>query len=359
MKQRIAWIDTIRFIAIAIVAWGHFEEAYGLTFLQSLKNLNPITNFLIVDYPAKWAVAVFSVLMGFFATKSARKSKSMVYYVLNRYTQFAIGIAMAELLILAFFICERFFPIEQTVPHVNSWLQNNTSFHTMIQNMLSDIFFFSYKFFATIWCLGVFFMGSVIIYVLEKIKAPMIGVILVMLVCIIHSDHQPNVFLGITLLGMLLCNMIDAIQNKPKVKRIFVHPVGVAGCLLLGVVLCQNYQNMPVNFLFTMYGISFLFVFIAIYFCRPIQKLLSVPPLPVLGKWSFGIYLFHVFAYKIIAYLSYVPLRKIMPANICWGMLIVVFFAATVMMSWLYTKISDKIQAKIMKKFEYLKNGNT
>lgn len=358
MKQRIAWIDTIRFIAIAIVAWGHFEEAYGLPFLQSLKNLNSITNFLVVEYPPKWAVAVFSVLMGFFATKSARKSNSMVYYVLNRYSQFAIGIAMAELLILLFFICERFFPIEQTVPHVNSWLQNNEPFHTMVQNMLSDIFFFSYKFFSTIWCLGIFFIGSVIIYVLEKIKAPVLGVILVMLVCILHSEHQPNVFLGITLLGMILCNMIDAIQNKPKVKKMVAHPVGVAACLLLGVVLCQNYPNMPVALLFTMYGISFLFVFIAIYFCPAIQKLLSVPPLPVLGKWSFGIYLFHVFAYKTITYFSYVPLR-ILPANICWSMLIIVFFSSTVMMSWLYTKISDKIQAKIMKKFEHLKNENT
>ena len=359
MKQteRLAWIDSIRFIAAAVVAWYHFEAQYGGV-TDMIRSLSPVLNFIFADCEGKMAVAVFAVMLGYFAASSAGKSTSMVYYTINRYVQFALGIAMAELTIFAIRFTERIFPVEQTVPFVNSWFAD-VSLTEMAKKVLSDIFFMQYSFFPTLWCMRPFFIASVLIYVFVKAKVSSVIVGIAMLICFLSFGGDDMFFLGICLMGLLLYRTLAWLEKHPQWQKVFRHPCGTLACIILAMLLYQEFLSGSMHVRMFLFGLSSMLLIIACFYNTVLQKVLSLRPLVFLGKMSFGIYLFHAISYRVVVYLIFGALVTVMPRTALWITLIAIYWLSTIVMAWMYTMISGKLQKVIMKRFVDLKVKET
>ena len=97
------WVDSIRFISIEIIFGVHFIAACA----PDMSKLwhEGVTGMILCGISGKLAVAMFSVLLGYFAARAGAKADfSMSRYMCRRYIKFSVAIfgILALLAMLSF-----------------------------------------------------------------------------------------------------------------------------------------------------------------------------------------------------------------------------------------------------------------
>ena len=103
MILRIKWIETLRVIAATIVFTSHFLHEFDRSLFDYVWQLGQnTTSSPMVGITGKFCVALFGVISGYLAARSASSQKTSKY-ILNRYVGFLIPILITNIIAIGVF----------------------------------------------------------------------------------------------------------------------------------------------------------------------------------------------------------------------------------------------------------------
>lgn len=272
-KSKITWIEGLRFIAIMMVAIPHFIDMFCPQYFEWWDKY-PL---LLKGISGKNGVAMFLVIVGFFASKPT--SKNLPTYIVQRYLQFTINI----FIVLSVFCIVRFF----------------TDYHHFFDHIVDafkDAFFLRDNLCPTYWCMRSILVGSIICYLLSNccdIKSPIHKLLFTSAVCVILFLMK-YVWVAICILGCIYRQLSD---NKflPEKYKWLLNVI----CVFLIPIL---YRHDECNLTYFMQGISCCMTMFLIQQWKFLQLCLGNKVIAYLGSLSFPIFLSHTLVYQCVDY---------------------------------------------------------
>ena len=154
-KNRIGYFDTLRFFAAGIIFATHYIAAFSP---DSFHYFHILPFSIILDgISGKLGVAMLCVILGYFAyRKGACSSKPLVLMIADRYLFFVL----TE---LAFFLLGAVVRYGTLKP--DGWW--------LLRTALKESFSLGSRYYAVLWSLRPMLFGSVIAYILGRLKAPL------------------------------------------------------------------------------------------------------------------------------------------------------------------------------------------
>ena len=279
-SQRIFWIDTIRFIAMMWVFTVHFIATYNSDLFYYWRN--GISQYILMGITGKLAVAMFTVLLGYFAAAKSTSRPNLTEYTANRYFQFASPLLIVNsIIVLLAVINTRITCFAFTY---------NPDVHN-VKNIISDSFLFNTQILPTFWCIRPFFISSVLIVVLNKEKCSILFQLLAMTV-IIYSGYP---WIGICIMGSILYKFINS--SRYSKMRFFYNRFVQLAVFLVAAIMIKRQESTST---YVIDGIACALVLTIIFYNQRIQRIFSCKSVSRLGRVSLYIYLLHVPIYSTI-----------------------------------------------------------
>lgn len=350
MNTREKWIDSVRFIAILVVFCTHFIAAFHAEASKFWHS--GVTGVILCGITGKFAVAMFAVILGYFAAFTAeKKGFCLESYICKRYIRFLAAISftiiITELLVGTFSLAD----ISNGVHLIkdNFFVSKSVS---SILVILRECFLFGDSIFPLFWCMNSFFYASVIIAIVfsvlkydcwetkvsfsEKLKIPA-----VLITVIIITSFSGYIWIGIGCMGGLVYWFNKNVDCSGKAV--------LAGCAAIFIIYKFIAWNYPENnMVYAIQGIVCSLIFCALWKCRKAKEFLNNKSLSKGGEFSFYIYTSHIlimytWGYYIMDYLL----------GICsFKLAFVLTFISTVMIvlivSWLLFILIEKKIVKIL-----------
>ncbi len=311
-KQRIGWIESMRFLAFFLVFTVHYIAAFKPELFRYWEE--GWTSYLLMGLTGKFAVALFSVILGYFAAaKLSQEGGEYGAYVAQRYLQF-----VAPLFIVNFFMS------------LNSFIMMDLF---GIRQFFRDSFFFTYEIVPTFWCMEPFFLASLVIGLIavltrgEHKKRPG-WYAAALLVSLLIGET----WIGICLMGAILYTVQSRgygwLKNVP-VKIV----LAVCAYLLLHTPESTEPSYFRDGIACIRWGVAWCFLLLVIFNTPMIQKPLDMKALKWLGSMAFALYLVHMPVQKVLAPIIidhmalYSPQNITMAAGYCATFLVDVLLA--------------------------------
>lgn len=274
-KTRMPWVDSLRAIAAVWIFIVHYIDAYMPALFVYWEKGQPFCGIT-----GKLGVAVFSVLLGYFAVSGNYKNRPLSSYVVKRYLQFSIPL---------FIVC---IPMAALL-----WLTGSAEIGELFKALIGESIFFVQDYpvlCPPAWCMGDFMLASVILAVLRgrKHSVPAIGA--VCFLCLIFG----YVWTAACLLGALVYYLNAALAAADeKLRRIvFSRPVKLI-LLVYFFILIRREESYLCYIIDALACAAMLLVFLN---SPRLQRLLSFGPAAKLGGVSFEIFLLSDLVYIVI-----------------------------------------------------------
>jgi peptidoglycan/LPS O-acetylase OafA/YrhL len=165
--DRLLWIDSLKYLAAFWILFVHFLFGRFPEYTQYLFS-ESLVAVLLKGLSGKLCVALFCVILGFFAFEKPRNAPC-AEYVIDRYCRFVRYIFVtnaAKMIYLTAVYCAS----SGYMDHVRIYLVETNGIERMdwsllFQSFFSDTFFLTSGLIATYWCLPAFFFGSLVVYI--------------------------------------------------------------------------------------------------------------------------------------------------------------------------------------------------
>ena len=266
-NERIRYLDILKLLAIFVVFATHFVDRFNDSYV-SLWHDAP-TAWLLNGVNGKTGVAVFAVILGYFAYRS--KEQNITKYTLKRYMYF---------LLCALFI--------NSIYAIFGSLGIFDDSYTAKEVILTSLTLGA-EIFRTFWCIRPFFIASVISRLNGKAGA---GVLVILLDMLILYQLTGDVWVAICLMG----NLAAVLMQREKIMGIFRHiwirwPVYAAAFFLV--------KRPESDIKYVIDGACAMVLILAFSESRIIRKVLDWEPLASQGKNTMAMYLIHVVVYRL------------------------------------------------------------
>jgi len=266
---------------------------------------------------AKFAVAVFGVLLGYFATaKLSDAQAAFGRYVVQRYLQFVVPMFIVNLLVVL----------------GNARQAGLYGF----RQVLVDSFFFSDRIVPTFWCMGPFFIASALIGLIAGLTRGNRGArlgwyVASLIVCLLAG----KTWVGVCVMGAVLHEVLQA-----EVRWMRSAPALLAMAVCAFVLARVRAEN---ELMYLRYGAA-CFLLLAVFFSAPrLQRLLDVGILGWLGSISFHLYLVHVPVQYTFTNLLVVFLAKTVPTGATLAIAAVATLLADIAAAYLLGKTVEQV----------------
>lgn len=286
-NKRIGWIDSVRFLAIFWVMTTHYISVYHGEWIRYWSE--GWTKYVLQGLTGKFAVAIFCLLMGYFAALKMSKNYGAISYIKDRYLQFSQGVLFMNVGLALTIRALYHFDI------VNLAFQPDK--HN-IRGVLSDSFLFSSEIILPFWCIQVFFVSSVMLAIVHKLKYSF-GIQCVLMLLFILTGY---IWPGLCILGSIMHTIIAKLNQNIKWKDILRNKWLQACLLLISFVMIQRPES---NATFVLYGISGFIILTVLFQNETIQKMLDKKWLRFLGSVSFEFYLVHIPVQTVVSFYIY------------------------------------------------------
>ena len=266
-SERIRYLDTLKLLAIFVVFATHFIDRFHSSYVYLWQEAP--TAWILNGVTGKTGVAVFAVILGYFAYKS--KEPDVTKYVIRRY--------------IYFFLCALF---------INS-----------VFAVLGELKLFEYTFtvkeilvmsltlgngiFKTLWCLRPFLAASILSKLNGKAGAGIITIAFEMIILIVLTE---DVWTSVCLTG----NMVAVAMTNEKFMSVFRHTWARAAVYIAVFFLIKRRED-PKTYIID--GICVAMLILALSESRHVRKILDWEPLSVQGKNTMAMYLIHVVVYRL------------------------------------------------------------
>lgn len=316
-KTRIRYLDTLKLLAIFVVFATHFINRFNESYFE-LWHKAP-TSWLLNGVTGKLGVAVFAVILGYFAYRS--KEPNVSKYVIKRY--------------IYFFLCALFINSVYTA-FGNAGVFDDT--HT-VREVITVSLTLGAGIFRTFWCIRPFFIASILSKLNGKAGAGPLTVLVEMLIMFQIMD---DIWVPVCLLG----NLVAIAMSNERFMSIFRHvwvrwPVYIAVFML--IKRPESWQTYAID------GICASMLILALSESRHIRKVLEWEPLAAQGKNTMAMYLVHVVVYRLAG--MAVGLGSDSSAAL-FLVTMIVSWALVVALSFPLTKLLDALTKLCMKPVE-------
>ena len=287
--KRIDWIDSCRFLAMAVTLFVHFLQTFcpaALGFWEP----GP-TFWLTRGFQGKIVFVLYFVLLGYFACTPKRFSLSaFARYALRRYLLFVFFSFLATLaFILGGYVITWIFHTPD--PDVFRILSDGPQYNLIY--LLRDAFYLEDHYIDSFWCMPHLLAASVVCrlygYLPERIRPGLRALIACALIAVLLLiNAQQTIWICVGLLGCLLRLAMENADAFPLLKK----PRFRLLVLLLTIALLK----IPIEegpLLFFLEGLVDSTWMLLIAQDERVRRFLSRAPLPRLGKLSMGIFVIH------------------------------------------------------------------
>ena len=316
-KTRIRYLDTLKLLAIFVVFATHFINRFNEDYFQ-LWHQAP-TSWVLNGVTGKLGVAIFAVILGYFAYKS--KEPNVTKYVIKRY--------------IYFLLCALF------INSIYSALGNAGVFDDThsVREVITVSLTLGAGIFRTFWCIRPFFIASILSKLNGKAKAGPFTVLVEMLIMFQIMD---DVWVSICLMG----NLVAIAMSSEKFMSVFRH-VWVRWPVYLAVFFLikrpESWQTYLID------GICASLAILALSESRYIRKVLDWEPLAAQGKNTMAMYLVHVVVYRLAG--AAAGLGSDSPA-VMFIVIMIVSWALIAALSFPLTRLLDALTKLCMKPVE-------
>ena len=267
MKTRKDYLDALKLFAIFVVFATHFIEAYRDSLFLLWKEMP--WAILLKGISGKFGVAIFSVILGYFAYRSSEKN--VLKYAVKRYIYFLI----CALFINGIYAC---------LGHFGLWYDPFTLKEVLITSIkLGD------DIFPTFWCIIPFFAGSVLSRINGRIGK---GAILPLAETVILIALGQE-WIAICLMG----NLAVIIESNDKLMAPFSKR---AFRILVYIAAFAAIKQPVADIRYPIDGLAVVLVILALSKSTSLAKFLSCKALSSPGRNTMAIYLIHVVVYRFI-----------------------------------------------------------
>lgn len=316
-NERIRYIDTMKLLAIFVVFATHFINRFNDSYFE-LWHKAP-TSWVLNGVTGKLGVAVFAVILGYFAYKS--REKNVAKYIIKRYIYFVLCAFFINIIYMAFgelgLFDDRF-----TVKEV---IFNSLTLGAGI--------------FRTFWCIRPFFIASLISKLNGKAQS---GPFVIAVEMLIIFQLTGDVWVPICLMG----NMAAVLMSSDRFMSLFRY-IWVRCAVYLAVFFLIKRPES--NTTYVVDGICAVLMILALKESRHIRKVLDWEPLASQGKNTMAMYLIHVVIYRLAGMAT--GLNESSPA-LLFVAIMIASWAIIVALSYPLTKLLDKTTNLCMKPIE-------
>lgn len=316
-KTRIRYLDTLKLLAIFIVFATHFINRFNEEYFR-LWHKAP-TTWVLNGVTGKLGVAIFAVILGYFAYRS--KESNVTKYVIKRYIYF---------LLCALFINSIYAALGSAGIFDDTYT---------LKEVLTVSFTLGAGIFRTFWCIRPFFIASILSKLNGKAGAGPFAVLVEML---IMFRIMGDVWVSICLMG----NLVAIAMSNEKFMSVFRHiwirwPVYLA--VLFLIKRPESWQTYLID------GICASLMILALSESRYIRKVLDWEPLAAQGKNTMAMYLVHVVVYRLVG--SAAGLGSDSSAAM-FIIIMIVSWALVVVLSFPLTRLLDALTKLCMRPAE-------
>ena len=316
-NERIRYIDTLKLLAIFVVFATHFINRFNDSYFE-LWHKAP-TSWMLNGVTGKLGVAVFAVILGYFAYKS--REQNVAKYILKRYIYFVLCAFFINIIYMAFgelgLFDDRF-----TVKEV---IFNSLTLGAGI--------------FRTFWCIRPFFIASLISKLNGKAQA---GPLVIAVEMLIIFQLTGDVWVPICLMG----NMAAVLMSSDRFMSLFKY-IWVRCAVYLAVFFLVKRPES--NTAYVIDGICAVLLILTLKESHHIRKVLNWEPLASQGKNTMAMYLIHVVIYRLAGMAA--GLNENSPA-LMFVAIMIASWAIIVALSYPLTRLLDKATNLCMKPVE-------
>lgn len=311
MKNRVGWIDSLRFLAILFIVITHYIAMFHPSAFRYWDE-----GRILYGVTGKLCVAFFCVLLGYFATlKFVNKVSDFGKFVVARYIRFSLNLLLINSIVILSMIVMKILKITPNSLAISNMYLSQSIFSIKI--LLTDSFFFTNMIVSTFWCIKDFFIGSLVVGLISwyssKNTNKRLGLFIIALVIALWSGY---VWIGICLMGGILHCIIEA-----KIK-VFENKFLLALFIIFIFILIRNPES---EITYIKYGIASCLFLILCFYIPLAQKILNHSVLSYLGKISFNIFLVHTPVHFLFTYFF----AGIIANYISWGLTLIISLVVT------------------------------
>ena len=272
MKKRLLHFDVIKLLAILWVLLVHYITDYRPQLSRYWNE--PPCSWLLSGATGKLAVAVFAVILGYFAYAQGRE-KNLLSLIVKRYISFFVmGLFINTILLF----CVERAPIG--VYYLKLLLRVTATIE-------ADIF-------PAFWCMKSFLAGSIISYINGKYRLSFLPVFFMTVILALTK----NTWIAICLMGNMLYLLTTLTEGDRRIQR-WIRDYRVQCIFLIIVFFAIKRPESETAYLID--GVCAVLFLAVVDTNRHICSLFSNPTLAYLGKSSMGVYLMHTIVYDTVA----------------------------------------------------------
>lgn len=337
--KRIDWIDSCRFLAMAVTLFVHFLQTFcpaALGFWEP----GP-TFWLTRGFQGKIVFVLYFVLLGYFACTPKRFSLSaFARYALRRYLLFVFFSFLATLaFILGGYVITWIFHTPD--PDVFRILSDGPQYNLIY--LLRDAFYLEDHYIDSFWCMKDLFFASIVcrLYgylpssVRPQLRALIVCVLIAVLMLINPVEH---IWICVALMGCLLRLSMEHADNWAWIKQPRIR--------LLVVLFTIAILKIPPGegpFLFFVQGVADSVWMLMINYNERIQHALSRAPMPYLGKLSMGIFVIHTPVYCLIRSSLFPIMQRSLPNAVTYAVCFPLGVSLSILGAWILHRAYDAV----------------
>ena len=335
--KRVEWIDSSRFVAMFWILIGHFLATFHPEALR-LWEPGP-TWWLLGGFPGKIAFTLYFVLLGYFACAPKRFSLPyLARYTLRRYELLAFFGFTATLLYLfgGYAVTWLFHTPDEAVFRILS-----DGPHYNLIYLLRDGFLLEDHYIDSFWCMPHLLLASVVCRLYACLpegvrpgQRALIACALIALLLFLNADFF--IWVCVALMGGLLRLAMDAAEKR----ALLVRPLP----RLLLFALTIAIVKIPIEegpLLFFLEGLVDSTWMLLIANTGSVQRLLSRPPLPWLGKITMGIFVIHTPVYSLLRSSLFPLMQRYLPDAVTLPICFCLGISLTLLAAWLLHRAYD------------------
>ena len=266
-KQRTAYFDGLKLLALFVIFATHFINRFHSEYFFLWEQ--PPTSWLIAGIDGKLGVAVFSVILGYFAYKSSETS--IARYSVKRY--------------LYFFVCGMFINL---IYGILGWTGVFEEAYTLKQIVRAGVLL-SDDIYHGFWCIRPFLAASVLSRINGKAKAGVPGLLIELAIFMIWGQ----IWTAVCIMGNVAAELMD----EPHVRKTLSHRWVR---ILIYIAAINVIKGPESNIRYMIYGVVSMVMIITLKDSTIVRKGLEWKPVSGPGRNSMAIYLIHGVLYRII-----------------------------------------------------------
>ena len=273
MKSRKLYFDTIKLFAIFVVFTTHFVATFNEDYFRFWTDLP--TAFFLKGVSGKFGVAVFSVILGYFAFRSSEKN--IAKYTIKRYVYFVL--------------CGLFINAVYALYAV-AWHDDPVTLYRLIRTSV----LLGSSIYPTFWCIRPFMAGSFVSrlnrLVHDRMKKDSLTVALVIAEAAVFI-YLKQIWIAICIMG----NAVPVLEDNETVRKI-ISSRAVRIIIYLAAFCAIKRSGSDITYLID--GFSSAFVLLALSRSTQITRILNNRALASAGRNTMAIYLIHNLLYETI-----------------------------------------------------------